>query len=321
MLKKRLWHDLNRETNPIGFGCWQIAGNHTANGKPNGWGDIDERKAVALLTRAMSSGIDFYDTAQGYNNGNSEMLLGKAMANAKKRPLICSKIALTSDEITNCNLNDDFVLKVEKSLKRLQTEQIDILLLHNPPDSIDWTSFAQSILIALKEQGKIGTFGVSSISINGAKNAAKANFGSTIEWVFNVFERRPVTELFPLLREKKMNFIARSPLSRGLINPKYITSEPKFDENDFRSTLPGDWVKWGISQLRKMNSNGVESKDIISFSLNYYSLFREVTSTIVGIKTMEQLDAISEIMNDSASQKYLEESVLANIPECYPKWK
>jgi aryl-alcohol dehydrogenase-like predicted oxidoreductase len=321
MINKKYWYDLDYETNSIGFGCWQIAGSHSLNDKPHGWGQVSENDAISLLTKALSLGIDFYDTAQGYNDGRSEYLLGKAMKKAKVRPLVCTKIALSKNEICNNALNEQFIQKVEKSLTRLQVDRIDVLLIHNPPDSIDWSFFDHNILTKLKKDGKIGSFGISSSSISGAKNAIHASFGSTIEWVFNVFERRPEKELFPLLSEKKINYIARSPLSRGLINAKYINHNTDFGSNDFRSTLPIDWIDWVIKQLRKMNNNGVHSSDLISFAVNYYTKFSEVTSTIVGIKTIGQLSIIEDIMNSKNNKEYDNQITFKDIPDCFPKWK
>lgn len=319
-MNKRYWHALNKETNPIGFGCWQIAGAHSIDGKPNGWGDVDERDAVNLLVKAINLGIDFFDTAQGYNNGKSEELLGKAISAAGKEVVVCSKIVLTNDEIKHYKLGEDFISRVEESLKRLNTDRLDVLLLHNPPDDINWKQFNDSVLLDLKKEGKIGTFGVSTRGLLAAKNVVEANFGTVLEWVFNIFERRPVNELFPLIDNNGFNFIARSPLSRGLINPKYLDNNPQFNRDDFRSTLPKDWIEWAIESVKKVRSNGILPDNIVKQALLYCLKHQSVTSSIVGFRTLKQLENILEINSLTENAESLSESYLNGIPPCFPKW-
>ena len=318
-MNKRYWHVLNKETNPIGFGCWQIAGAHSIDGKPNGWGDVDERDALNLLVKAINLGIDFFDTAQGYNNGKSEELLGKAISAAGKEVVVCTKIVLTNDEIKNHQLGEDFISRVEESLKRLNTDRLDVLLLHNPPDDINWKQFNDSVLLDLKKEGKIGTFGVSTRGLLAAKNVVEANFGTVLEWVFNIFERRPVNELFPLIDKNGFNFIARSPLSRGLINPKYLDNNPQFNRDDFRSTLPNDWVEWTLDSLKRVCLNGLRNEDLVKFAIDYCLQYKEVTSTIVGIRNIKQLDSVLAFNNNLNYQNYSTD-LLSGVSECYPKW-
>jgi aryl-alcohol dehydrogenase-like predicted oxidoreductase len=315
---KRYWHGLNRSTEAIGFGCWQIAGNHFVNGDiPNGWGDIDEDEAVEILVKAMKSGIDFFDTAQGYGYGKSEKILGKAIKKSNLSPVVCTKFELTESEIENNRLDEDFFDRIQNSFNNLDLPYIDILLVHSPPDNIDWSTFDYSKMEKLRSDGKIGTYGVSSRSIKGAIKAAESDFGTVIEWVFNALERRPVKELFPLLKNK--NFIARSPLSRGFLNSNWLNAELIFDENDYRSTLPSDWLEWTINSVKKLQSNGIDSSKITEASIEYCLSKEEVTSTIIGIKSMENLNGILELKEKNSIN--FDESFLNGIDECFPKWK
>lgn len=319
-MTKRYWHVLNKKTNPLGFGCWQIAGSHFIDGKPNGWGQIDEREAVNLLIAAINSGIDFFDTAQGYNNGKSEELLGKALVQTNTGVVVCTKISLTPDEIIKCEIKDDFEQRVNASLKRLNSERIDILLIHNPPDDLDWYKFDYNVLNNLRSQGKIGTFGVSSRGIAGAKKVLEARFGTVLEWVFNIFERRPVHDLFPLVGQNEFNFIARSPLSRGFINPNYLNVFPAFEKDDFRSTLPKEWLEWTIDSLKRFHKNGVRQDEIVRASILYTLQFQAVTSSIIGVRTAKQLEHLLEMSASIKDGMFLNEDFLVGIPECFPKW-
>ena len=122
----------------------------------------------------------------------------------------------------------------------------------------------------------------------------------------------------PLIEEKKFNLIARSPLSRGLINPIYLSSEPVFHESDFRSTLPKDWIDWVVDSLRLFHANGVSEKDIIRNSLLFCTQFKEVNALVVGIKSKIQLEEYLRITVNSSA--YFDPGYLINIPEYYPKW-
>jgi aryl-alcohol dehydrogenase-like predicted oxidoreductase len=231
-MDKRFWFGINKKTNPFGFGCCQIAGKHSHNNVPNGWGDIDESKTIDILCYAMENGIDFFDTAQSYNGGKSEELLGNAIKITGKPVILCTKVPLTNEEVINKKIAVEFKKRVELSLNNLQLPYIDILLIHNPPDDIDWKNFNFEILDSLVENKIIGTYGVSSRRLKGARNVIENKVGTTLEWVFNIFERRPIKELFPTFDENRINFIARSPLSRGLINSKYLKTAPVFDNED-----------------------------------------------------------------------------------------
>jgi len=319
-MKKRYWYGLDRKTNPLGFGCWQIAGIHSVNNRPHGWGYVDEKEALSLLTKAIESGIDFFDTAQGYGFGKSEELLGEAIRITNGNPVVCTKIPLTAAEIATKKLDSDFVARVDSSLSRLSTDRIDILLIHNPPDDTNWKEFHHSLLFDLQAAGKIGTFGVSSTSIKGAASAVHNRFGTVIEWVFNIFERRPSTDLFPLMRAAEMNFIARSPLSRGLINPKYLEMEPNFREDDYRSTLPKDWVDWVVSSLRTFHKNGVPTDELIEKSISFCLRQEAVTATVVGIKTVSQLDELIHILSTVNGNAALDERYFRGIAANFPPW-
>lgn len=319
-MQDRLWHGINKKTKPIGFGCWQIAGIHSDNGKPNGWGEVSEKDAIGILVHAIENGINFFDTAQGYNAGNSERLLGKAMKLTSNDVVVCTKIALNEEEIKNRKIGAHFLEWFELSLSNLQSSHVDILLLHNPPDDIDWNSFDYQVLDLLITKGLIGTYGLSSRSILGAKNAIENNFGTTIEWVFNIFERRPAEALFSQMDEKKYNFIARSPLSRGLINPKYLTTFPAFDANDFRTTLPQEWLEWILSELRKFHKNDIPESEIIKNAILYCLHFQTVKSCIVGIKSKKQLDELLHIKDSLTNQENFNFDLLKGIPSFYPKW-
>ena len=322
-MQKRHWYSLNQEINPLGFGCWQLSGEYYLNGKPQGWGSTNEKHSIRLIHEALNSGIQFFDTASTYGNGKSEEALGKAISSSllKEEAIICTKIPLTNQETNNLSHSEDLKEQVNASLKRLKRETIDILLVHNPPDSLNWKQFDQSILLDLKNEGKIRSFGVSNRSILGAKNVIDANFGSCIEWVFNLLERRPIQEIFPLLESSKINFIARSPLSRGLLSPKYFDTDPFFAPDDFRTTLPENWVQWIIDSIRTLDLTEDERLNIANIAIQYCLSFKEMSVVIPGIKTISYLrDILTYVKENNNINRFLDQ-LNHQTEDCFPDWK
>jgi aryl-alcohol dehydrogenase-like predicted oxidoreductase len=318
---KRYWHVLDTLINPLGFGCWQLAGEHDVDGKPHGWGVVAETDAVRLIHKALDNGIRFFDTAAGYGAGKSEEILGKALQQSSfgDAAVVCTKIALTDKEVREAKIGADFPVKVNDGLRRLRRERIDILLLHNPPDNLDWRSFDADVLTALQADGKIGTFGISSRAIKGAVAAVEMRFGSCVEWVFNILERRPITELLPKLQNARMNFIARSPLSRGLLSPSYLTTQPAFKPTDFRSSLPEDWVSWVVDSIRGLDL-AEDARPYLSQLALYWCLNHDVSVVIPGLKTIRQmLEFLAPRFSADAFRSFVH-SVDVQTERCYPPW-
>jgi aryl-alcohol dehydrogenase-like predicted oxidoreductase len=321
-IDKRYWHVLNQYVNPLGMGCWQISGNHNIHNKPNGWGKFDKNEAINLIEHAIDNGIQFFDTANSYGMGKSEKIIGEVIKNKKNDSnniIICSKIELESEETKYLANNLKFEIKVNQTLKRLNRDYLDILLFHNPPDYLNLKKFDTIILEKLINQGKIRSYGISHSTIKGCLNSLESNFGSCIEWTFNFLERRPIKDIFTELDSKKMNFIARSPLIRGLASEKSFTSNPIFDKNEFRSLLPNEWVEWVLSQLRSLNITDNQKKTISELAINYCLEFKEVSAVIPGINSVYKLNQILTYLKNTSEIKQFQ-SLVQKLPISYPKW-
>lgn len=319
MLANRYWYGIDQWLNPMGMGCWQIGGNHQINGKPNGWGHISTSEATYLIHQAIDNGIELFDTAASY--GNSEILLGKAIntSSSGKQPVICTKIALEDSEISSARLSEAFITRVEKSLERLQADRIDILLLHNPPDDLPWGTFETTVLNRLRDDGKIGTYGVSCRSMNGVKKIIDTGFGTCVEWVFNILERRPL-DVFPLLKDKQVNFIARSPLSRGLFSPKYRQGKPLFKADEFRSGLNQDWINWVLKSIDNLNLNDEDRQALPQIALQYCLSFPEMSAVIPGINKPEYLESYLKIKQQSFISREFIDILHSKTEASYPPW-
>jgi aryl-alcohol dehydrogenase-like predicted oxidoreductase len=322
-MEPRYWTGLGRTLSPMGFGCWQLAGRYEVDGTPHGWSDIRTADAVGLVHFALDRGIRFFDTAAGYGEGRSEDLLGQALASSAHGAdaVVCTKVQLSCGDEAAGRAGPAIRVQVEQALRRLRRGHIDVLLLHNPSDEIDWGEFDRSVLEALRNSGKILTYGVSSRSLLGAERVLDARFGSCIEWSFNLLERRPTARLFPRLRDAGMNFIARSPLARGMIAHGGATDTPTiFRRDDFRSTLPQAWIQWAAASAGKLERLA-KTGGLSQLGLRYCLSYPEVSAVIPGMHRRWQVEGLLA----AAEAGVLEPDTIAGIAalteECYPPWK
>jgi aryl-alcohol dehydrogenase-like predicted oxidoreductase len=150
MMNLRPFGTTGMQVSEIGLGAWQLA-------NPS-WGVDDKQEALRIVQQSLAAGCNFFDTAPGYGHGVSEDLLGQALASARKNVIICTKFGYTPEGVENFN-TDNIRLILEGSLRRLRTDYIDILLLHNPPrELMDGRTASQyAELEKLKAEGKFAS--------------------------------------------------------------------------------------------------------------------------------------------------------------------
>ena len=216
-MKYRSFGRTGWQVSEIGFGAWQIGGD---------WGKVDDAASIDTLHCAFSKGINFVDTAELYGNGHSEEVVGQALKAWKgDRIYVATKLR----PIQWPRPDDDapqmrgrfpaWYLRegVEKSLKRLGVDRIDVFQLHSwTPDAVSNLDWLETLL-ALRREGKIEHIGVSLRDFRPDEGVDLARFGlvDSIQVVFNMFEQRPAQRLFPAGEKTRTAFIARVPLDSG----------------------------------------------------------------------------------------------------------
>lgn len=248
---------MNEVRSKLGFGTWQFGGANNVNGKPTGWGNVDEEEAIAAVHYALKNGIVFFDTADSYGRGQSERLLGKAFKTYQggEKPIICTKFGNreTSPDVFVKDYSEEYLREcVEGSLERLGMNKLDILLVHSPDDTFDWAAHSSGPYDRLVREGKIGAYGVSSRSVYGARKVVEQGWGSVIELTYNLLDRRAEQELFANPLFKPYSFIARVPLASGFLNSRYLSEDPVFKTNDYRSLMSANDKEWLVSSVRKL---------------------------------------------------------------------
>ena len=190
----------------IALGCWGFAGGSM-------WGDQEETASVNTVAAAIDVGINFFETAQGYGNGYSEEVLGRALKGHREKAVIATKIR-PSDGVNG------IIAACELSLKRLQTDYIDLLQPHWPNRQISpkdtYLAFDK-----LKEQGKIRAFGVSNYGVGDLGDILEFGEIASNQLPYSLLFRAIEYEILPLCREKNVGILSYSTLLHGLLAGKY----------------------------------------------------------------------------------------------------
>ncbi len=215
------------EVSALGLGCWAIGGPFILNGMSDGWGDIDDTESMKAIHSAFELGINFLDTADCYGVGHSEEVIGKAIAGKRNKIVVATKFGFFGNEATKIlhgtNVTPDYIERAcDASLKRLNTDYIDVYQLHVGDISISDVEPICMTLDKLVEKGKIRTYGWSTDLVDGATLFAERANCSVIQHCLNVFEDAP--QLVELCENNNLASINRSPLAMGFLSGKFTVA-------------------------------------------------------------------------------------------------
>ena len=314
------------EINRIGFGCRQLAGEYDLHGRPSGYGTIDNAESERAIHFALDNGITFFDTAVAYGFGRSEELLGAALRSyngaGKANAVICTKYGMLLDGDGADDFSaKNFVTSVEGSLKRLQVAQLGVMLLHNPPDDFDFSALDTALLDQLVKEGKIKAYGVSCRTQKGVANVISHGFGSVIEAVYNVLDRRYEKYFSDPLYKDKYTFICRVPLASGFISPRTLAAERAFADNDIRNGFNREQVEWVTDSVRKLSFLQDLPGGIAVSALRFQLSNPYNTLTIPGIKNAKQASDALMALNLGPLPEDVINSIAAAVPEVFYRWR
>lgn len=272
--------------NPIGLGTNAVGGH---NLYPN----LDEGAGKELVRSAIHNGINFIDTALLYGPGRSEELIGEVVKETGKRSelVIATKIApiLSGEKMKIDNTPAFLKQEVDKSLKRLQTDYIDLMYIHYP-DKVTPKDEAVGALQELKEAGKIRAIGISNFTPDQVKEANKDGYVEVFQGEYNLLNRSAEETLFPYLIENNISFVPYFPLASGLLAGKY-NKDAVF--NDLRKDSPyfqGEAFEQNLEKVEKVrkiaDAKGVEVAHIV---LAWYLTRDAIDAIIPGAKRAEQV--------------------------------
>ena len=261
---------------------------------------------IKLLRVAVDKGIKLFDTADLYNKGWNEEIVGKALSLVRSNVKIATKVGNEWNESGTdwrWNPTKEYILKAaDKSLKRLQTDYIDLYQLHGGTldDPIDETIEAFEIL---KEQGKILEYGISSIRPNVIREWIRRSNMSSVMMQYSLLDRRPEEECLDLLNKADISVITRGTLAKGMLIDKPAE----------------EYLGYSEDEVKLMQKAVSKTDDPLSASIQYVNLHPAVDSAIIGIRTMEQLDEVIESQSDTIPSETLTEVAEVLEPNVYEK--
>src|SRR5512134_1624937 len=242
MLKRTLGKS-KLEVSALGMGCWAIGGPWTwaQPGRepfPAGWGNTDDEESIRAIHTALDIGVNFFDTAANYGAGHSEVVLGKALKGKRDNVVIATKFGHIVNEKEKTVYGDAAqIIKnvrtdVENSLRRLQTDFIDIYQLHDGGYEPKLALELQLILEDLVSAGKIRWYGWSTDIVESAREFASGEHCTSIQFRLNAFFDNP--EMRWVCAEFDLGGINKDPFNKGILTGKF-NSTSTFPENDIRS--------------------------------------------------------------------------------------
>lgn len=302
----------------LSFGSWAIGGT---------WGPVNDTESMEALNRAIELGVNFFDTADGYGDGHSEQLLAQLRRQHKESIHIATKAGRRlNPHIASGYNRENLTAFVERSLKNLDMEALDLLQLHCPPTQVFYMPEVFGILDDLVNAGKIRYYGVSVEKVEEALKAIEYPNVQSVQIIFNMFRHRPAELLFEQAMKHKVGILARVPLASGMLTGN-LKPDNTFASDDHRAfnrhgesfdrgeTFSGVDYNIGLQAVDELKAICPAGMSMTRFALRWILMFDAVTCAIPGAKRPSQVDE-----NFSAADlPPLSEETMAKVRGVYDK--
>ena len=300
----------------ISFGSWAIGGT---------WGEVDDKESIAALHRALDLGVNLFDTADVYGDGRSERLLAQLRKERHNEFYVATKAGRRLDPHVASGYNrNNLSAFVERSLKNLQTETLDLLQLHCPPTEVYYMPEVFGVLDEMVKAGKIRYYGVSVEKVEEALKAIEFPQVQSVQIIYNIFRQRPAELFFPEAQRRKVGILARVPLASGLLTGK-LTKNSQFATDDHRTfnrhgesfdrgeTFSGLDFETGLKAVEILRPIVPTGQSMAQMALRWILMFPAVTCAIPGAKRPQQAE--ENIL--AASLPALSNTTMAGINKLY----
>lgn len=301
----------------VSFGAWAIGG--------GSWGSVDDEDSLAALHRAVDLGVNFIDTADVYGDGRSERLVARLRKERSEEVLVATKAGRRlNPHVAEGYNRENLTAFVERSLKNLGAEAIDLLQLHSAPTDVYFMPEVFSVLDDLVSQGKIRFYGVSVDRVEEGLKAIEYPGVQSVQIIFNAFRQRPRELFFPEARRRRVGVLARLPLSSGILAGKMHRSST-FAADDHRSfnrdgaafdrgeTFSGVPFDLGLEVVEELRPLCQENVSMAQWALRWILMEEAVTCVIPGGKNPSQVDENVA----AASLPEIDEQVMDQVREIY----
>lgn len=285
----------DRAVTRIGFGAWAIGGT---------WGEVSLADAKATLHAALDAGMTFIDTADVYGDGRSERVIAEVLAErGGDRPFVATKAGRRlSPHVAAGYTGANIETFVDRSLRNLRVDRLDLLQLHCPPTRVYADPAMFAALEGLRAKGKIVHYGVSVETVDEALMAIRQPGVVSVQIIYNLFRVKPAQEFFREAAAKGVAVIARVPLASGLLTGKMTAASTfaaddhrsfnrhgeAFDKGETFSGVPFEVALQAVEELRPLVPEGAT---MAAFALRWILMEQAVTVVIPGAKTPEQARA------------------------------
>jgi len=282
----------------IGLGAWQL-------GQNSGWKSMTETEAIKLVHKSLDFGINFFDTAPNYGHGTGEERLGKALKGVDRSKIVINtKFGHT--HTGTLNFNSNYIREsLEGSLKRLQVEYVDSLIIHNPPSKyFDGNKNDHfEILDKLIEEGKIKAYGASLDTYEDMKLLMDTTNSKVMEVFFNIFHQDTLRG-FELVKNQEVGIIVKIPLDSGWLTGKY-NADSSFD--DIRSRWSKEDIATRAKLVNKVKSIFGTDENLAQKAIAFCLAYNAVSTVIPGNVNIEQLTSNVQSTDISISHSVIEE--------------
>ncbi len=279
---------------PIGFGCWEIGGTY---------GRIDETQFQRAVAQAIDNGITCFDTAEAYGMGVSEEALARALGGRRNDVVIATKFGVGYEEMPNRrdSSRERVLASIDKSLRRLRTDHIDVYLVHWPDPNTPLEETMRALDDVVR-QGKARFIGVSNFRLAQIEECARLRRIDVVQYVWNMFDRRMQAEIFPYCAAQQIAVMAYGSLAYGMLSGTFHAGM-SFDENDWRSrggnlgslnlfrTLFGpEHFPRNVAAVEELKRLAVKyGKSLPQFALGWTLSNPVVGTALVGFRTSDEV--------------------------------
>jgi len=279
------------QVSEISFGAWAIGAD---------WGHVSESDALAALHKSIDLGVNFIDTADVYGDGRSEQIIAKVLKERKEE----IKVATKAGRRLNPHVAEGYTIQnitgfIERSLKNLQTDCLDLVQLHSAPNGVYYMPELFDGLDGLVKQGKIKHYGVSVEKVEEALKAIEYPGVATVQIIFNMFRLRPAGLFFEQAKKHNVGILARVPLASGMLSGK-MRPDQTFGADDHRhynregaafdkgETFSGVDYATGLGVVEELKKMVPAGASLAQWALRWILMFDAVTCAIPGAKNTEQ---------------------------------
>jgi aryl-alcohol dehydrogenase-like predicted oxidoreductase len=307
--EKRILGKSGIKVNAMGLGCWAIGGPFYLDGKMNGYGEVDDNESIKAIYSAIELGVNFFDTADVYGAGHSERILGKALKGKRDKTIIATKFGYGFDEKTKISdglyYSPEYIRKaVQESLKRLNTDYIDLYQLHIwslPKEEAD--SIADE-LEKLVDEVLIKAYGWSMDDLDCVNYWLGRPNMSTIQHNMNVVDHQTADKIVEICKANAVASINRGPLGMGILTGKF-TKDSQISQNDvrggqfdwvayFKNGKPREDVLLKLAAVREILTS--KGRTLAQGALAWLWAKSDITIPIPGFKSVKQAEENSKAL-------------------------